>query len=143
MTACFEAHSNRLSTLSLCLESLRNRTPSNLKLHHISKNPPQNFFWQEDEAPLANEALCLSTPKHNGKSGTGDLLYRCVFYGRLDCLYISSSFYQLVYLKGSEFQMLKNAKCSSSVQNFRCKKFRQVFFSWRARPMRVCNIRCP
>jgi hypothetical protein len=21
--------------------------------------------------PLANEALCLSTPKHNGKSGTG------------------------------------------------------------------------
>ena len=101
------------------------------------------LFWQEDEAPLANEALCLSTPKHNGKSGTGDLLFRCVFYGRLDCLYISSSFYQLVHLKGSEFQMLKNAKCSSSVQNFRCKKFRQVFFSWRARPMRVCNIRCP
>jgi hypothetical protein len=30
----------RLSTLSLCLESLRNRTTSNLKLHHISKNPP-------------------------------------------------------------------------------------------------------
>ena len=26
--------------------------------------------WQEDEAPLANEALCLSTPKHNGKSDT-------------------------------------------------------------------------
>ena len=22
--------------------------------------------------PLANGALCLSTPKHNGKSGTGD-----------------------------------------------------------------------
>jgi len=27
------------STLSLCLESFLNRTPSNLKLHHISKNP--------------------------------------------------------------------------------------------------------
>jgi hypothetical protein len=38
MTACFVAHSNRLSTLSLCLESLRSRTPSNLKLHHISKH---------------------------------------------------------------------------------------------------------
>jgi len=25
--------------MSLCLESLRNRMPSNLKLHHISKNP--------------------------------------------------------------------------------------------------------
>ena len=34
-----QAHSHRLSTLSLCLESLKNRTPSNLKLHHISKNP--------------------------------------------------------------------------------------------------------
>ena len=28
------------------------------------------FFWQED-GPLANGALCLCTPKHNGKSGTG------------------------------------------------------------------------
>ena len=47
---------------------IRNRTPSNLKLHHISKNPSQKyFFWQEDGAPLANGALCL---KHNGKSGT-------------------------------------------------------------------------
>jgi hypothetical protein len=27
-------------------------------------------IWQEDEALLANEALCLSTPKHKGKSGT-------------------------------------------------------------------------
>ena len=26
---------------------------------------------QEDAPPLANGALCLSTPKHNGKSGTG------------------------------------------------------------------------
>jgi outer membrane biogenesis lipoprotein LolB len=34
-----------------------------------------NFFWQEDEAPLGNEALCLSTPKHNGKSGTGYLSF--------------------------------------------------------------------
>jgi hypothetical protein len=32
-----------------------------------------NNFWQEDEVPLANEALCLSTPKHNGKSGTRGL----------------------------------------------------------------------
>jgi hypothetical protein len=71
MTACFVAHSNRLTTLSLCLESLRNRTPSNLKLHHISKNPSQKTFGQEDEPPsLDNEALCLSTPTHNGKSDT-------------------------------------------------------------------------
>ena len=41
--------------------SLRNGTPSNLKLHHISKNPSKKLFWQEDEALLANEALCLST----------------------------------------------------------------------------------
>ena len=26
-------------------------------------------FWQEDAPPLANRALCLSTHKHNGKSG--------------------------------------------------------------------------
>ena len=31
------------------------------------------MFWQED-GPLANEALRLSTPKHNGKSGT-DYMY--------------------------------------------------------------------
>jgi hypothetical protein len=60
----FVAHSHRLSTWSLCLESLRNRTPTNLKLNHISKNP-----WQEDKPHLANGALCLSTRKHNGKSG--------------------------------------------------------------------------
>ena len=71
MTACFVTHSTRLSTLSLCLKSLRNRTPSNLKLYHIKAKIHRNyFFWQEDEVPLANEALCLSTPKHNGKSGT-------------------------------------------------------------------------
>jgi len=51
MTACFVAHFHRLSILSLCLESLRNRTSSNLKLHHISKNPSYNFFWQEDVPP--------------------------------------------------------------------------------------------
>ena len=27
--------------------------------------------WLEDAPPLANGALCLSAPKHNGKSGTG------------------------------------------------------------------------
>jgi hypothetical protein len=29
-----------------------------------------SWIWQEDGAPLANGALCLNTPKHNGKSGT-------------------------------------------------------------------------
>jgi hypothetical protein len=44
---------------------------------HKQKSIVKNF-WQEDDAPpgqrgpLANEALCLSTPKHNGKSGTVD-----------------------------------------------------------------------
>ncbi len=28
------------------------------------------FFWQEDVPLLAIGTLCLSTPKHNGKSGT-------------------------------------------------------------------------
>jgi hypothetical protein len=31
-----------------------------------------HIFWQEGEASLTNEALCLSTPKHNGKFGTGE-----------------------------------------------------------------------
>ena len=31
----------------------------------------QTTFWQEDGPPLAKGALCLSTPKYNGKSGTG------------------------------------------------------------------------
>ena len=40
MTDCFVEHSHRLSTISLCLESLRNRTPSNLKLQNsiVKKN---------------------------------------------------------------------------------------------------------
>jgi hypothetical protein len=64
------AHSHRLSTLSLCLESLRNRTPSNLKLHHISKHPSKKMFLAGRWFQLANGVLCFSTPKHNGKSGT-------------------------------------------------------------------------
>jgi hypothetical protein len=35
MCQLFVLHS---STLLFCLESLRNRTPSNLKLYHINKN---------------------------------------------------------------------------------------------------------
>jgi hypothetical protein len=46
------------------------RTPSNLKLHHIGKNPSYIFFFGRKMGPLANGALCLNTPKHNGKSGT-------------------------------------------------------------------------
>jgi hypothetical protein len=38
-------------------------------LRYIRSDMYTAFFWQED-APLVNEALCLSTPKHNGKSGT-------------------------------------------------------------------------
>jgi hypothetical protein len=37
------------------------------KIAHKQKSIIIIFFWQEDEAPLVNEALCLSTPKHNGK----------------------------------------------------------------------------
>jgi hypothetical protein len=36
---------HRQSTLSLCLDPLRNITPSNLKLHHISKNPSFLAGW--------------------------------------------------------------------------------------------------
>ena len=81
-------YSHRLSTLSLCLESLRNRTSSNLKLHHISKNP-SNIFFGRKMGPLANGALCLSTPKHNDKSGTvsyvdSGILHRGTLSGRFD-----------------------------------------------------------
>ena len=38
---------------------MRNRTPSNLKLQHRSKNPSK-FCLQEDGTPLANMVLCLS-----------------------------------------------------------------------------------
>jgi len=36
---------------------------------HQQKSIVKTFFWQED-GPMANGALCLRTPKHNGKSGT-------------------------------------------------------------------------
>jgi hypothetical protein len=62
MTACFVAHSHILSTLSKCLESLRNRTLSNLKLDYISKNPSKNCFGRKIPPP--------GTPKHNDKFGT-------------------------------------------------------------------------
>ena len=38
---------------------------------HKQKSIVKRFFWQEDAPPpLANGALCLCTPKHDGKSGT-------------------------------------------------------------------------
>jgi len=37
---------------------------------HKQKSIVKKFFWQDD-GPLANGALCLSTPRHNGKFGTG------------------------------------------------------------------------
>jgi len=42
---------------------------SNLILLHISKNPSQ-FLFGRKMGPLTSGTLCLSTPKHNGKSGT-------------------------------------------------------------------------
>ena len=45
------------------------------------KIPPHNqksivkFYLAGRWAPLANEALCLNTPKYNGKSGTA---YHCI-----------------------------------------------------------------
>jgi len=59
--------------LSLCLESLRNRMPSNLKLQITFKQKSivKKKNWQEDAPPpLDNKVVCLSTPKHNGKSDT-------------------------------------------------------------------------
>ena len=38
-------------------------------LHYLRSDMYDVHFWQED-GPLANGALCLSTHKHNGKSGT-------------------------------------------------------------------------
>ena len=40
-------------------------------LRYIRSDMYDVHFWQED-APLANWGLCLSTTKHNGKSGTAD-----------------------------------------------------------------------
>ena len=56
MTVCFVAHSHRLSTQSLSLESVRNRTPSNLNLHHTNKIHRKKC-WQED-APLWPTGPC-------------------------------------------------------------------------------------
>jgi len=39
---------------------------------HKQKSIVKKLFWQED-GHLANGALCLSTPKHNGKSDTSDI----------------------------------------------------------------------
>ena len=41
------------------------------KFRNIRSDMYDVHFWQED-APLANWGLCLSTTKHNGKSGTAD-----------------------------------------------------------------------
>ena len=36
-------------------------------------------IWQEDVTPpQANDALCLNTPKHNGKSGTDQITLMCL-----------------------------------------------------------------
>jgi hypothetical protein len=85
MIACFVAHSHRLSTLSLCLESLQSRTLSNLKLHHKIH---RKFFSDRNmpPPPLANGALCLSTPKHNGKSGRTGTTERFLTYREHDIL---------------------------------------------------------
>jgi hypothetical protein len=40
---------------------------------HKHKSIVKKKLGQED-GPLANGTLCLSTPKHNGKSGTADRL---------------------------------------------------------------------
>jgi hypothetical protein len=40
---------------------------------HKQKSTVKMFLAGRYEVPLANEALCLSTPKHNGKSGTGSV----------------------------------------------------------------------
>ena len=64
MTTCFVAHSNRLSTLSLCLESLRNRYAFKFKIAPHKQTSIVN-----------NKALCLNSPKHNGKSGTACFIY--------------------------------------------------------------------
>jgi hypothetical protein len=41
---------------------------------HKQQSILKNIFWQEGGS-LVNGALCLSTPKHNGKSGTDKKTY--------------------------------------------------------------------
>jgi hypothetical protein len=41
---------------------------------HKQKSIVKNVFWQEDGS-LANRALCLSTPNHNGKFGPGQRFF--------------------------------------------------------------------
>jgi hypothetical protein len=56
---------HRQSTLSVCLESLRNRTPSNLKLYHISKNPWQKKKnWRKGPHNLTSTGPHLSYIRH-------------------------------------------------------------------------------
>jgi hypothetical protein len=53
-------------------QAVRHTCSGNVKTApHKQKSTVKNMFWQEDAPPpQANGALCLSTPKHNGKSGT-------------------------------------------------------------------------
>ena len=47
---------------------------------HKQNSIVEKNIWQEDApSPLANGALCLSTPKHNGKSGTDGTYYMWSF----------------------------------------------------------------
>jgi hypothetical protein len=58
------------------MESLRNRTPSNLKLHHISKNP--SFFWQEDGPPGKRDPVLKHTQEQMINPALPGLLH--IFY---------------------------------------------------------------
>ena len=47
-------------------------------LRYIRSDMYTAFFWQEDgpSCPTGGVGLCLSTRKHNGKSGTGKMYNR-------------------------------------------------------------------
>ena len=67
---------HRQSTLSLCLELLQNNTFKFKIASHKQKSTVKKLIGRKmgPPSPLANGALCLSTPKHNDKSGTGFIL---------------------------------------------------------------------
>jgi hypothetical protein len=64
------AHSHRLSTLIIISGIAPTQNAFKSKIASHKQKSIVNIFFDRKMGPLASEALCLSTHKHNGKSGT-------------------------------------------------------------------------
>ena len=103
------------------------RIAKHFKLHHICKNSSLFFFGRK----MANGALCLSTPNHNGKSGTEFINYCFTVLKRqtkrpIICYHIRYiSLYQcwqitLLVMMSSDISHTMIGRTSTLVTHFRC-----------------------